>query len=382
MSDVKANLDKNIFNTEKTDYEVPRLFFGQEQGLLDTLHRNYPKLWSLFKKLRKQDWDEEEFNFSECNEQFKTCPDHVYRRMINNLIWQWEGDTVAARMLAPLIAPFCSAVEVTVPYVRITDNEAVHALTYSDIIKGSFDNPDEVLNDLLAKVEPMQRLEVIGKIMSKFYTVSHKFALREIEETQELHNTLYMFLIAMYMLERIQFMVSFAETFDICRKGYFPPIRAAVEKIAMDEFEIHAQYGQEVLRLVFETPEGMNFYAQCREDIIKVVNEVYQSEMKFIAWNRVDGDYEGFMTRDEAEQWLKFNATAAAKFLGLQEDEVDFDYVTKNPIPWIKGHLNLSDNQASPQEEDSNAYMLNVIKRDDVNEKLLFEHPSKTMFNN
>ena len=93
-----VNVDANIFNTKKTDYGNVQLFFGQEPGLLDSIHKFYPKLWRLFKKLRKQDWDEEEFDFSLCNVEFKTCPPHVYERMINTLIWQWERALESGRL--------------------------------------------------------------------------------------------------------------------------------------------------------------------------------------------------------------------------------------------------------------------------------------------
>ena len=377
-----VNVDANIFNTKKTDYGNVQLFFGQEPGLLDSIHKFYPKLWRLFKKLRKQDWDEEEFDFSLCNVEFKTCPSHVYERMINTLIWQWEQDSVASRSIAAVLAPFCSSVEVWVPYVRINDNENVHGLTYSEIIKGSFDNPDEVLVSLLEKVEPMRRLETISKIFSKTFTASHKYALKLIEDNQDLRNTVYMFLVGMYLMERVQFMASFAETFDICRKGYFPPIRAAVEKIAMDEFEIHAQFGQEVLRIVLAQPDGMTFYAECRDQIVAVINELFRSEITWLKWLRRDGDHEGFMTYDESVSWLEFNCTAAAVFLGLNEEEVEFNFVTKNPLPWMKSHMNLSDNQASPQEEDANAYMVNIIRPDDMGKVFEFKHPALAFMQN
>lgn len=376
-----VHLDKSVFNTEKSDYGSVKLFFGQEAGLMDTIHKYYPKLWKLFKKLRKQDWDEEEFDFSVCKEEFLTCPPHVYSRMINNLIWQWEGDSVASRSIIAVLAPFRPCMEVFVPFTRIQDNENVHALTYSDIIKGSFDDPDAVLGDLLAKAEPMKRLEVIGGVFADVIQAGKEYALGLREENQELHNTLYMFFVALYLLERGQFMTSFAETFDICRKGYFPPIRAAVEKIAMDEFEVHAQFGQELLRLIFDTPEGATFYAQCRDKIVAMVNELRAAEVRFIEWNREDGDHEGFMTKAEATGWLDMNMTAIATFLGINETETTFKFVTKNPIPWIKGHLNLSDNQASPQEEDANQYLVNVFKRDDQNVVFQHKHPALAFMN-
>ncbi|MFO5520899.1 hypothetical protein ACLBP3_30280, partial [Klebsiella pneumoniae] len=57
-----------------------------------------------------------------------------------------------------------------------------------------------------------------------------------------------MFFIALYFLERIQFMASFAVTFAIGRTGAFQQIAAAVKKIAQDEFEVNDQDVQQIIR--------------------------------------------------------------------------------------------------------------------------------------
>lgn len=107
-----------------------------------------------------------------------------------------------------------------------------------------------------------------------------------------------------------------------------------------------------------------------------MVNELYRSERTWLSWLRQDGDHEGFMTHAESVQWLDFNATFATIFLGIREEEVEFKFLTKNPIPWIKGHLNISDNQGSPQEEDTGQYMVNIIRSDDHDKVFEHHHPA------
>ena len=62
-----SKINENIFNTNKTDYERTPLFLGQAPGLFDTVNKNYPKIWNLYKLMKSLDWDENEFNYTTCN---------------------------------------------------------------------------------------------------------------------------------------------------------------------------------------------------------------------------------------------------------------------------------------------------------------------------
>ncbi len=86
-------LPTKIFNTEKTDYETPEIILGSDPGLFDTINKHYPALWKLYKTLKSQDWDENEFDYAPCNVQFKTCDKATYDMMVKTLAWQWEADS-------------------------------------------------------------------------------------------------------------------------------------------------------------------------------------------------------------------------------------------------------------------------------------------------
>ena len=45
-----------------------------------------------------------------------------------------------------MLAPVCTSSEAWSGWVEITKNEIVHAATYSEIVRNSFDNPDDILN--------------------------------------------------------------------------------------------------------------------------------------------------------------------------------------------------------------------------------------------
>ena len=76
-------INSNVFNINKTDYTASSLFLGDKPGLFDTVNKQYPRLWDLYKKMKSLDWDENEFDFTPCLTEFKTCPKSVYDMMIS-----------------------------------------------------------------------------------------------------------------------------------------------------------------------------------------------------------------------------------------------------------------------------------------------------------
>ena len=86
-----------IFNTQKTksDYENVKLFLNDSKGLINTIHKKYPKIWTLYKELKALDWSEDEFNYQQCLVDFKTANKDISDMMIETLAWQWEADSRA-----------------------------------------------------------------------------------------------------------------------------------------------------------------------------------------------------------------------------------------------------------------------------------------------
>jgi ribonucleoside-diphosphate reductase beta chain len=361
-------INEKIFNTNKTDYERTPLFLGQSPGLFDTINKNHPKIWDLYKKMRSLDWDENEFNFTICNTQFKTCPKSTYDMMIMSLAWQWEGDSTAARSLISLVAPFVSSSELFAAWSEISTNEVVHAATYSEIVRNSFDNPQEVFHEVLKIKESLSRLDSVAEVMSNMHDISHRYALGELENNQELFNEVFMFVVAMYCLERIQFMASFCVTFTIAETGDFLPIGKAVQKIAQDELEIHSELDRIILEYLLQTERGRIAMAQCKGRVKKLLDDVVNSELN---WSEVlfsGGRELPGMDSDRLKQWSLFCAAPVYHNLDV---EPEHKLPEKNPVKFMENWLDISKTQPSPQEEANGQYKLNVVRRDD--EETIFE---------
>lgn len=363
-----SNLDilpSNVFNANKTDYENPKPFFNQAEGLFDTIHKAHSDIWKLYKTLKNLDWDENDFVYTSCNHQFKTCPPSVYNRMIKTLAWQWETDSVAARVLASVISNIGMASDIYAAYCRIVDNENTHAASYSEIVRNSFDDPAQALADILAVKESLSRLETVGAAFSKAKITSLNYALDPTTYNQETYNDIFMFFVALYCVERIQFMGSFAITFGICQStGLFQPIGACVAKIAQDEFEIHVKTQMATLKHAMATPEGRVAYEQCKPRIVAMINEIVASE---IAWNQFTFDDEEELVgldKKGVDNWIYFNASDAAHFFNVKED-MTFPILYNNPLKFMEHWLEISSIQRSPQEENKGDYKVNVVQNTD-----------------
>lgn len=356
----------NVFNINKTDYKDVKPIFNQQSGLFDTVNKKHPELWSLYKTLKNLDWDENDFDYSICNQQFKNCTPNVYDRMVKTIAWQWETDSVASRLIAVIINCIEPASDIAAGYARIIDNENVHSATYSEIVRNSFDDPEAVLAEILEVRESLTRLEAIGRIFSKAKTSALNYALDPTTYSQSVYNDIFMFFVSLYCMERIQFMASFAITFSLCQTtGLFQPIGASVQKIAQDEYEIHVQYGMGMLIRLLQTPEGKIAYQQEAGNIKELINEIVNSEIKWNEFTFKDDEEIVGVNRQMIDDWIYFNATDAAKFLNVA-DGMEFPMIDVNPLKFMDKWLKISNIQRSPQEENKGDYKVNVVLDDDA----------------
>lgn len=359
-------MNTKVFNTDKTpeDYRAKApLFFGADPGLFDTVNKHYPKIWSIYKTMKSLDWSEDEFDYTQCNLDFKNCPKSVYDMMVRTLAWQWEADSVASRSIAPVLAPFISDSSLWAAWQRISDNEVVHAATYSEIVRMSFDDPEKVLGDILAVKESLVRFNQVKKVFEDLHTASHQYALGMIS-AEEAYPKVFMGVVALFLLERVQFVSSFGITFTICSSNYFQPIGKAVQKIAQDEIEVHVDLDKEVLRIELGTDRGQRTYQALKNDIKALCDEVVENELIWTDYLFSEGRELVGTNAQKIKSWVLFNARDVYEFLDIQSDH---KFPRTNPMPHLEDWINIGKSQAAPQEQDNNQYKVGTIIRDDDN---------------
>lgn len=365
LSKRKNNMSK-VFNSEKAanSYKIkPPLFFGDDPGLFDTINKHYPKLWSIYKTMKSLDWSEDEFDYTQCNLDFKNCPKSVYEMMIRTLAWQWEADSVASRSIISLMAPFISDSSLWAAWQRISDNEVVHAATYSEIVRMSFDDPEKVLSDVLSVKQSFVRLDSIKKVFDDLHRVSHEYSLGKIT-ADEAYDYVFLAVVALLLLERVQFISSFGITFTICSTNFFQPVGKAVQKIAQDEFEVHVEFDKEILRIELATERGRASYNKQKTKIKQLCDDVVANELEWTQYIFSEGRSLVGTNASIVSNWVLFNAKDVYKFLDIESDH---RFPKTNPMPHMEDWLNISKTQAAPQEQDNNQYKVGAIVHDDSN---------------
>lgn len=361
----EAVISPKVFNINKSAeaYKNSPLFLGEDSGLFDTVNKRYPKIWDLYKEMKSLDWSEDEFDYTQCLIDFKQCPPDVAEAMIETLAWQWEADTIASRQMIQIMAPVVSSSELWAAYQRISDNEVVHAATYSEIVRMSFDKPDEVVKKILSLKESFARLQVVAKVFEETSRMVLEYGLgQRTSDDNDLYDQLLLLVCTMLMLERIQFMASFAITFSICGTGLFQPIGKAVQKIAQDELEVHVELGKEVIRTERRTARGKAAFARIADRVSEVFNAVMASELEWTERTLGKRALIG-ITVESASKWALYAGGDVVSILPFIK--TDYKFPKQNPMPYMENWLNMNKIQGAPQEQDIPAYKVGIIVNDD-----------------
>jgi ribonucleoside-diphosphate reductase beta chain len=284
-----------------------------------------------------------------------------------NLAYQWEADSVASRSIAPLLAPFVTNSELWAALLENTNMEVVHALTYSEIVRQCVADPGEVFKMVMENEKTIARSSTVNKVFDGLAVMG---AMRTLKESgvnqfaigeQPQYNMAFMAVVALYCLERIQFMASFAATFAIVEQGYFQSIGKAVQKIMLDEIAVHAALDAEILKVELSTERGLIARSECGKLIHMMLQEVVDQEIQWSEYLFSEGRAIVGLNPALLKDWVRYNAQPVFDTLGY---ELDWDRIIANPLPWMQNWIDIDKTQNANQELDNSNYCLNVVKND------------------
>lgn len=352
----------SVFNINNTNWEGGNysLFLGQAPALYDSVNVTYPRLFKLYKDQKSIDWSETEVNLEQSRADMDTAPAGAREMMIENLAYQWEADSIAARSIAANFAPFITNSEYWAAILKVSEIEVLHALTYSEIVRQCIPDPTEVFKRVMHNEQLQTRLETIGKCFAELKEAGAKYTLGKMTD-EEAYPIVMNAVVALYCLERGQFQASFSNTFGVVEATQqFQGVGELVAKIAQDELYIHAELGKEVIKIELATERGAKWRVQNTATIQKIVDEVRQGEYNFNRYIyskewKVNG-----LTEQLANDYVDYNFVDIYETLQLPHNIT----VTTNPLPYMDNWLNLDKRQNANQEKDQTNYVLNSIIND------------------
>ena len=360
-NELTMNLPSSVLNlalpTPKINGSV---FLEGERGLVDSINRPHQEIFDLYKKLKKLDWDEHEFELEKCVNEFKTKPEHLSFKMIQTLAFQWEADSSASNTIVPMAAPFVSDSDLWLAYQRIGENEGLHGLAYSEIVKYGMDDATKAMMEVVQNRYAANRLRVVAEAFADVQKIGNNIKSGVISRnSDEARQGAMLFSTALMVLERIQFMISFATTFAIGEIDSFMPIVDTVQKIFTDEYTVHIPVGKYVIRNQIAIPS----YKKATDDIWpiaeKMISEVLKSELD---WNYnhlfADGQQLAGVTPKMFEDWALYAVNDVYELFGRSNPH---RVVSKNPLPYMNDWSDINKNQGSPQEVRRGNYFLGGV---------------------
>lgn len=360
-------IKKTAFNTTKTveEYSQKKLFGVGEAPLLDTIHKHYPKISKLYDELCSLKWKETEISFSQCLVDFEQAPSDASEAMIKTLAWQWHNDSIAAQLPVYIIAPFEPSSEVIAQETEVQSNEFTHGLTYSEIVRMSFKDPQKAMADILAHQEVYERSGIIGEVLAQIQAFSIEYAYHKLKglalpSDKEIKKHLILFYFIMLCLERIKFMASFAITFTIVKSGYFIPIGSAVMKICQDELENHSEYRKEVLKELMADDLGKEVFEELKPTLATIVETVIDQDMDWTN-NYIFENGNKNLVGTNADLVCQFVLFCAKDVVNTYKLDTKYKFPKANPMPHLESFMDLSKVQMAPQEQDIVSYVTNVV---------------------
>lgn len=204
------------------------LFLGDDLGVLDTVNVAYPELEKLYQDQLSQIWNEFEIDLSQDKVDMLKLPKDTVDLMVKTIMWQTVADSVASRSILETLGKWVSNPELMNLLTLWSFFEVIHARAYSHIIKQTFVDPNEMLEKLYKEAEVLQRSEVIVATFDKM----SEMTLADGEEV--IRKQIILTITALFALEAIAFMSSFAVTFAITETNVFQGIGKEVTLICRD----------------------------------------------------------------------------------------------------------------------------------------------------
>lgn len=353
---------QSIINLDNTTYKTKQnsLILGEPLGLKDTINVHHPKLIELYDQLKSNDWKEDELNFTQDRIDLLKASDEVKDLFKFNIAYQFEIDSLLSENYSTLLAPFVTDSQYSDMLSIIQYNEGLHYRSYLFIVRKVFSEPNEIFDLVLSTKEVQDRSNTTFKVIEDLKVAGHKYALGLIPNDQELFNTVFKGIFSFYVLERFNFMSSFATTFVIPESynGLMFNSAKTVLKIALDEL-IHWQAGEYVIKhLMTEDPRGIIALEECREDLMNILAEARKAELAWSEFILRGREVVGLNTT-LLNEYVEWNYKHVLNTLGFSNEDPG-----EIPIMFMKEWLKIDSVQHAQQESSNNNYLLNTIKDD------------------
>lgn len=345
----------SVFNPNPNDATQEPMFLGESVNVSRFDKQRYPIFEQLTEKQISFFWRPEEIDVSKDRRDFIELPAHEQHIFVSNLKYQTLLDSVQGRSPNVVLLPLVSVPELETWIETWAFFESIHARSYTHIIRNIFNNPSEILDDIVINPEIIKRAESISKYYDELHSLSLEYQQGKRVDMYELRKRLYLCIMSVNVLEAIRFYVSFACSFAFAERKVMEGNAKIIKLIARDE-ALHLNGTQHILTLLVKEHEDYQTITQtCKDEIYDIFESAYEQERAWIDYLFKDGSMIG-LNKEILTQYLQYITDIRMSAIGLEPV-----FNTKNPIPWINNWLSSDNVQVAPQETEITSYVVGQI---------------------
>lgn len=343
------------FNIDNRGYESNYpLYLGEPLGVLDTINTNYPIFEDLYQTQLSQLWNEFEVPIDQDSIDMLKVDKGTTDLMVKTIMWQTCADGMAATSIIETFGKYISNPELYNMKTLWAMFEVIHARTYAHIIKQTFSQPNEMLNEMYADVEVMTRLSTVGDAFQALSTLPDDASMAEKQDC------LLLALSGLFLLESVCFLASFSVTFGIGNTRVFQGISKLVQLICRDEV-LHTRMANTIMQTLRNDPEWADSFERTQAARQDLFNEVVIREITWSAYLFSEGRGCVGLSEDRLNDYVFFLAKPVA---GAIDVKYTFPVVKANPCEYMNDYVSGSNIQVAPQEMPSSSYLVGVTVDD------------------
>lgn len=376
----------SVFNEIKNNQLEEPMFFGQNVNVARYDQQKYETFEKLIEKQLSFFWRPEEIDVSKDRIDYANLPEHEKHIFISNLKYQTLLDSIQGRGPNAVLLPVCSIPELETWIETWSFSETIHSRSYTHIIRNIVNDPSIVFDDIVENPEIQKRAKPIAKYYDDLILESQLYQIhgnnvwyRKNEDgsvvvansrddlitgywinvtLRELKRKLYLCIQSINALEAIRFYVSFACSFSFAERALMEGNAKIIKLIARDE-ALHLTGTQHILNIMasgIDDPEMAEIAEECKEESIKLFQEVVEQEKDWAKYLFKDGSMVG-LNEEILVQYVEYIANIRMNAIGLGTPYA----IKNNPIPWINAWLTSDNVQVAPQEVEISSYLIGQI---------------------
>lgn len=362
-------MDYSIFPKLPNDATKEPMFLGNPINVARYEKQRYEVFEKLTEKQISFFWRPEEVDLSRDRIDFRQKLSDAERHIFtSNLKYQCLLDSVQGRSPSIAFLPLTSLPELEVFIDAWVFFESIHSRSYTHIIRNVYDNPSEMLDDIMVNEAIMKRADAIGKYYDDLIEIAMRYNLGEPIDKRELKRKLMLCMVCVNVLEAIRFYISFACSFAFAERELMEGNAKIIRLIARDE-ACHLSATQTVIglwRTGQDDPEMAELWNECQEEIVSIFQTAVEQEKEWADYLFKDGSMLG-LNKAILTQYIEYITNVRMNALGLP---LLFPNVTSNPISWINAWTSSDNVQVAPQETEMSSYLIGQvdaeIKQDDL----------------